>query len=288
MLRVAPDLERIAARLTAADLRAVDDDDDDMFAARSNPAFVDVYTEAGLMRALQEYGVVADLAARGLGDFEVHITRDDGFRHRLVITLPDGSRIMDLRVHLQERPLVGGEDVAVVVIDWLTMQNPRLSFSKERPRLPGQEHPGTGMGRKVQELLVLLCRRLGRDALVSVPERFHLAVLYRKIGFVAVNAADSVGVEAALIAGVQAGLSLTQLAWAVERGFVVDASGQRWAYTPHTLVCPVSGRLQRAARAMLSSVPAPGGAAGLTLRVDLDGLRASLCSDPVDGVEMIR
>lgn len=287
MLRVAPDLERIAARLTAADLRAVDDDDDDMFAARSNPAFVDVYTEAGLLRALHEYGVVSDLKARGLGDFEVRITRDDGFRHRLVLTLPDGSCVMDLRVHLQERPLVEGLEVAVVVIDWLTMQNPRLSFSPDRPRLPGQEHPGTGMGRKVQELLVLLCRRLGRDALVSVPERFHLAVLYRKIGFVAVNAADSAGVEAALHAGVASGLTLTQLAWAVERGFVLDATGARWAYTPHTLVCPVSGRLQRAARAMSSSGGARG-AAGLTLHIDLDGLRASLRNDPVDGVEMIR
>ncbi len=32
----------------------------------------------------------------------------------------------------------------VVSIEWLLMQNPRASFSLDRRRLPGQEHPGLG------------------------------------------------------------------------------------------------------------------------------------------------
>ena len=284
VLRVDPDLERIAARLTAAELRAGDDDDEDLFSARTQGAFVDVYSEVGLRRALQEYGVFDDLRARGFGDHELRITRDGHWRHRLEIILADGSRVMDLRLHLQEHKVKDGLAVAVVGINWLLMQHPHAAFSAAQPRLPGQEHPGTGMGRKVQGLLVLLCRRLGRDGLVSVPERFHLAVLYRRIGFSSVSAVDDVGIVAALAAADVAGLDLAQLAWAVERGFVRDQAGVPWVYSPHTLICPVSSRLQRVLRRSSS----PPGAAGLTLRVDLDGLRASLANDPVDGVASVR
>ena len=284
MLRVDPDLERIAAKLSSADLRVADDDDDDddLFSERTSPVFVDAYSEAGLKRAFVEYGVVDDLNARGLQGHRLQITREDGFRHRLEIFLDDGSRVMDLRLHLRERSVLRGKPVAVVAIDWLLMQDPRRPFSAANPRLPGQAHPGTGMGRKVQGLLVLLCRRLGRDGLVSVPERFHLSVLYRRIGFVPVVAADTAGVDAALAAADVAGISLAQLAWAVERGFVVDGAGAPWVYSPHTLICPVSSRLQRALRA---SSP---GAAAMTLHVDVAGLRASLANDPVDGVDSVR
>ncbi len=288
MLRVDPDLERIAMKLSSADLRvaADDDDDQDLFSARTSPVFVDAYSESGLKRAFVEYGVVDDLNARGLRDHHLKITREDGFHHRLEILLDDGSRVMDLRLHLRERSLLRGKPVAVVGIDWLLMQHPRLSFSPQRPRLPGQAHPGTGMGRKVQELLVLLCRRLGRDGLVSVPERFHLSVLYRRIGFVPVLAADTAGVDAALAAADVAGISLTQLAWAVERGFVVDTEGRPWVYAPHTLICPVSSRLQRALHH--DDAKRVAGAAAMTLHVDVDGLRASLANDPVDGVDSVR
>lgn len=306
MLRVAPDLERIAARLTAHDLRGHDDDDDDLFAARTAEAFVDTYSEQGLRRALTEYGVFDDLAARGLGDNELKITREDHYRHRLEITLLDGSPVMDMRLHLAEHSVgthvdkrvgtkgsgrgVDDKDavpVAVVLINWLLMQHPRQPFSSTRPRLPGQQHPGTGMGRKVQELLVLLCRRLGRDGLVSVPERFHLSVLYRRIGFFPAVVAETAGVDAALAAAIVAGISFDQLAWAVERGFVVDERGLPWVYTPHTLICPVSSRLQRLLRAQAAANASSSTSNAPLLRVDLDGLRASLANDPVDGVAQL-
>lgn len=185
-MRVDPALERIAARLTTADLCVNSGDTADLFDEDERP-FVDVYGVAGLQRVIHEFGLDEALRRRGLGDHHGVITRDDDFRHRMWFSLSEGSPIMDLRLHLQEAAVIHGDVVAVVVIDWLLMQHPRRCFSAERPRLPGQRHPGTGLRCVVHGLLVLLCRRLGRDGLVTVPERFHLAARYRRLGYAAVD-----------------------------------------------------------------------------------------------------
>jgi hypothetical protein len=279
MVRIDPALERIAARLTTAALRGHGDDDDDVFGQRSRP-FVDVYSVAGLRRVLDEYGMTAALEAQGLGDHELVISRQDDYRHRLEVRLTDGRPIMDVHLHLREAPVAGRPSVGVVVVEWLMMQNPRASFDARRPRLPGQAHPGTGLGRHVHSLLVLLCRRLGRDALLTVPERFHLAVLYRRVEYVPVDGSDDGGVAAALRAGEDAGLSMAGLAWAVERGFVRRFDGTPWSYAPVALICPVSPRLEQA----LARGNDDAGRRSLELCVDVDALQASLVEDPVPGL----
>jgi hypothetical protein len=164
------------------------------------------------------------------------------------------------------------------------MQNPRARFDAQRPRLPGQEHPGTGLGRQVHSLLVLLCRRLGRDALLTVPERFHLAVLYRRVEYVPIDAHDDVGLVAALQAGQEAGVSMAALAWAVERACVLRPDGSPWSYRPAALVCPVSPRLERALSqgALDDAAPPP-----LRLTVDVASLESSLARSPVPGLHTI-
>ncbi len=278
MVRVDPDLEAIASRLSSAELRA--GDDDDPFDEHSGP-FVDVYSVAGLQRVFQEYGVKEALASRDLGDHHLKITRDDPFRHRLQIVLDDGAPVMDMRLHLQESSsgALGDRPMTVVVVEWLLMQHPRRRFSPHKPRFPGQLYPGTGLGRLVHNLMILLCRRLGRDALVTVPERFHLAVLYRRIDYVAVDAADDVVVDAVLAAGDRAGVDLATLAWAIERGCVTDADGTAFVYEPHTLILPVSPRLERA----MSAKPKTTTAKAPHFVVDVAALKRSLAADPVDG-----
>jgi hypothetical protein len=291
MVRIDPALERIAARLTAADLRADSGDTSDLFEDDERP-FVDVYSVTGLRRVLQEYGLDEALRRKGLGDHTLRITREDDFRHRLELVLSDGQPVMDMRLHLREAAVTHGDPVAVVVVDWLLMQHPRQTFSAERPQLPGQRHPGTGLGRIVHGLLVLLCRRLGRDGLVTVPERFHLAALYRRLGYRAadVDMAADADVVAVMTAANDQGVSFVALAWAVERGLVFDDDGRPWRYAPHTRFCPVSARLERvltptpsttSTTSMMSSPPTP------HFHIDVDGLRRSLADDPVEGLTTI-
>jgi hypothetical protein len=67
-----------------------------------------------------------------------------------------------------------------LVLEWLTLQNPRLSFSEKRPPLPGQQHPGLGLRKKVVDIFVYLARLLRKDGLLAFPAYFHNAVLFSR------------------------------------------------------------------------------------------------------------
>jgi len=67
-----------------------------------------------------------------------------------------------------------------LVLEWLTLQNPLLSFSRKRPPLPGQEHPGLGLGRKVVDVFVYLARLTQKDGVLAFPAYFHNALLFAR------------------------------------------------------------------------------------------------------------
>jgi hypothetical protein len=284
--RVAAERERISRRLSSFVL--VDEPEGD-----ARVRFADYYSEAGLRRVFAAYGVDAALAARGLGDWRMRVERDDPFHHRLVLFVEDpddaAKRIADLRIHLCRTALPGDVDGAqwdVVAIEWLSMQNPRASFSAEKPRLPGQQRPGTGMGRLVHDLLVLMTRRLGRDALLNVPERPHLVELYLLAGWRFVDAAGAVPIRAALDAA--SALPFAHRAWAIERGFVVHEDGAPFVYRPLEMLLPVSERLEGAIDAgdgmlarLMRYVTGPDAP---RLRLDEAGFARSLVEDPVEGL----
>lgn len=293
MPHIDPHFERIARRLTTLELRQADGDDDtfDMEPGRAEGRaphlFVQAYTAAGIRAVLREYGIEEKMKEQGVGDYEVKISEEDPFHHRLEILLPEGEperHIADLRLHLSSLSLPGVEERAdVVVVEWLLMQNPRRTFSRERPRLPGQRYPGTGLGPEVAQLLVLLCRRIGRDGLLTAPEHYHLAELYAAAGWRAVGPQGERDVEEILRAARH--LPFAARAWAVERGFIRDEDDEPVAWVPHERVLAVSDKLERAL--------SPGGFLWLkrrrarirTLHVDLEGLRRSLVDDPVEGLD---
>ena len=67
-----------------------------------------------------------------------------------------------------------------LILDWLTLQNPRQSFSRKRPPLPGQEHPGLGLGRKVVDLFIYLAKLTRKDGILAFPAYFHNALLFSR------------------------------------------------------------------------------------------------------------
>lgn len=290
MTRVEPHFEEVARRLTMLQLMdpgpAAPQDGSDLFARGDR--FAHTYTEAGLRTAIHEYGLDEKMRALGITDYQLRITEEDPFRHRLEVLLDDASladaHVMDLRIHLTRVGLPGVEEHAdVVMIDWLLMQNPRASFTAERPRLPGQRYPGTGLGRDVAQLLFLLTRRVQREALIVVPERFHLAELYRRGGWRPINLDEEHALADVLYA--TRGLSFAARAWAVERGLVRDVDGAPFVYHPHERLLPISDRLEEALSPggflMLKEVLRP----ARPFAVDLDEVRRSLRADPVEGLD---
>ncbi len=71
-------------------------------------------------------------------------------------------------------------DYEFLILEWLTLQNPRLGFTRKRPPLPGQQHPGLGLRKKVVDIFVYLARLLRKDGLMAFPAYFHNALLFSR------------------------------------------------------------------------------------------------------------
>ncbi len=67
-----------------------------------------------------------------------------------------------------------------LIFEWLTLQNPLLSFSGDRTPLPGQKHPGLNLGKKVLDIFVYLARLTMKDGLMAYPAYFHNALLFSR------------------------------------------------------------------------------------------------------------
>lgn len=268
---------------------------------RTATSFLNFYSKDGLLYGMKAYGIHDKLVELGLADYELVVTREDAFHHRLEIFVAkdtsDEQRIMDLRVHLRQvawpdpdHEVHGGVTIPVLVIEWLAMQNPRARFGPDRPRLPGQLHPGTGLGRAMHNILIIMAERTAREAILNVPEHFHLAALYLRAGY----RYAAVEKEAELLAVLEAleDLPFAAAAWAVERGFVlVEENGRShpWRYVPEEMVLPLSSSLRRQLPGILDRL------AERVLYprkrrfiVDVEGLEASLREDPVEGLEGFR
>jgi hypothetical protein len=246
--RIRARFERIAARLSHTDLRALKDPDqllsaEDLHADawRRGTYFLGYYSAAGLERGLRAYGLHDRLAARGWSDLQLELDLRDRSDQRLRLR---GSGHGRDRVLLAEviahegtvslPPLVPGGDGAVpgelqvVVLEWMTLQSPGLPFPPSHPRLPGQRHPGLGVGAEVLELLYRMGLRLGKDALIAFPAYYHTAVLYR-VRFSFVSPED----EGRLLAYCRdlGHLPLAEASWAFELGCVRDrttGASVRW------------------------------------------------------------
>ncbi len=72
-------------------------------------------------------------------------------------------------------------NIPMLMIDWITLQNPKDSLSERYKHVPGQNYPGLGMIQKFYELITQMAKDLSVDALLAVPEYLHLAGIYSPV-----------------------------------------------------------------------------------------------------------
>lgn len=210
--------------------------------------FLDFYGVEGLRHAFDRYGIFGALARRGFEDVRVRTEADDD-RHLLFAEIElEGrtERLVELVVrrgmlvpHLDPGLPALAPRYRVLAVDWLLLRNPCASFSAARPRLPGQEHPGLGIGWRVMAMLTRAVWRLGLDALVTVPEHLHSAEHYAR-EMPCLDPAHRGHLEALLdLLRREHRLSTAQASWALEWGLVrsrADDSVVRW--TGELMVAP--------------------------------------------------
>lgn len=146
------------------------------------------YTDQGLRIALEKYGFFRDLERLGFHRLRIETRTEDPDEHlvRLWSTEPQiDEPLLELVVRRDFlRPQSALADrlrdshIPVLTVDWLLLQNPTTPFTAHRPPLPGQDHPGLGVGAQVLEMLRNICLRLDLGAIATVPSYFHNALFY--------------------------------------------------------------------------------------------------------------
>ncbi|AWV90325.1 hypothetical protein DN745_13700 [Bradymonas sediminis] len=146
------------------------------------------YTKEGLSLALERYGMNKDLRKRGFKEIRLELNLEDSEEQMLRIWSERPKIEEPLLELVASRTVLHFRDdfldattpafAPMLNIHWLLMQNPRSSFGPDRLPLPGQVHPGSGLGEQVMGLLTNTCRRLKLGGLVTVPAHFHNAIMY--------------------------------------------------------------------------------------------------------------
>jgi hypothetical protein len=147
--------------------------------------FLGRFTEAALERELDSAGILAALAERGHPEVRIVADATNG-EHRLRILPANGREpLVELRASeltcVVQEPVLRAQGVDLLYllsVHWLSLQNPGQPFRPERPPLPGQKHPGLGIGRRFYGRLMTWAHEWGKDALLNFPEYYHNAVFY--------------------------------------------------------------------------------------------------------------
>lgn len=154
-----------------------------------------MYSAEGLEFALHRYGVLPEVARLGYRDLRVAIDRTDvGERLRVLGRARDGDPrehlLIEMVLERQRIPcpptpgLDGsgpdGGGVPVLYVHWLTLRNPRASFTAGRPRLPGQDAPGLGLAPEASDLIGRIATRLGLAGVALRPSHYHVAYAARR------------------------------------------------------------------------------------------------------------
>lgn len=158
---------------------------------RGGSFFLGFYSQEGVKLALQKYGVYDLLERRGFHNIFTDVDTSDPYKHRVAL-YQESKRKKNLIVELVVRKYpftinlpydceFNGRNYTGLAIDWLLIQDINAHFTEERPRLPGQTHPGLGLSSVVLELLLIICWRLNLAGIINVPNHYHNAFLYSKI-----------------------------------------------------------------------------------------------------------
>ena len=150
-----------------------------LFGRVSAETLIEDLHRLGAVRALAERGYTglrAELASLPLGQEGLEITADH-------CDSSERQRLMELKAFWGHLPLPEGGPIAgcrALIWDWLELRDPMAEFPPDRPPLPGQTAPGLAMFHGLVEQMRAYVALTEAEALVTIPQYFHNAVLYQK------------------------------------------------------------------------------------------------------------
>jgi len=222
----------------------------DISGAKGTSLLLGKYTMREAEAVLRKRNFYKDARKRGLWpiDFELDSSQFPPLQ-RLVIYYkeknPDNV-IVDLKI--REGTFKTKKDFPLeitrskfLVLEWLTMQNPRVMFEKQKTPLPGQAHPGLSLGKKVVDLFSYVARLNKNRGIIAYPAYFHNALLFSRY-FDFVSPAKKAEVEE--IRRTFKKITFKELAWIVYLECLRDGEGKVYQWEAEEMLLPVDKKLE--------------------------------------------
>ncbi|XP_004365439.1 hypothetical protein CAOG_00568 [Capsaspora owczarzaki ATCC 30864] len=230
------------------------------------------YTRQAICAILEDDQIAAQLRERNFPQFHVKLDTSDIFVHKLFVVAnrqPHAPLLAEMYfrrlravdnfktfgAHSSTSPgvavvrsMTAFSDLDIIVLEWARMQDPNKSFSAEslKSLLPGQDAPGLGLGKQIDQLMLKLAERSKRDGLINVPLYFHNALFYSR-SYSFLNP-EFEGVFRTLVHDLHDDVrdkGLVKVAHAIVRGALkVAKTGQSVRWIGEEMILPVSKRLK--------------------------------------------
>jgi len=216
--------------------------------------FLGRFSEKDINNIMQSIGLIQHLDSLGFSEIHIDIDRDVNLISHCKLYWQDKipeNLLIDLRVSEHtflphERFFEEGFEIEpyhMILIEWLSAQNPRADFDPSRPQLPGQMKPGLGVLKYCFQLLYITASEVFKDGFLDIPTHMHGAMMYSK----AFKFFDPV--QEAILRAVMRDLrnySLSDISWGVITETIIDLDKDRPAvYDPGEQIHYVSKRMKK-------------------------------------------
>ncbi|MBS3819807.1 hypothetical protein KGY73_09945 [bacterium] len=162
----------------------------DLSRKRGSSLFLGKYSIQEVEAVLKKRNFLKEAQKRGLLPLKSHLNSSEFPLQRFQLfhkKKKPKNLIVDLKIKEgklnldPKRPwLASFSQFRYLILEWLTLQNPLQDFSSNQIPLPGQEHPGLSLGKKVMNLFVYLARLNRNDGILAYPAYFHNALLFSR------------------------------------------------------------------------------------------------------------
>ena len=229
------------------------DIDQQLVSDKRSSLFLGHYSIQQVEQGMRAVGIYSALARKGYSDLVLTTSADDRYTYRLhlyaatedpanligEVVLREG--IFTPKDHFVAEPRL--DRTRLLFIEWLLMQDVAGQFTLGRPQLPGQDHPGLGVGQAVVGLLGHMARALAVEGIINSPEYYHNAYFYkRKANFRFYNP-NRRGVMRALSRDLGL-MHLADRSWAIHLGCVRNKeTGEVFAWTPEEQIMAIGPAL---------------------------------------------
>jgi hypothetical protein len=224
------------------------------FANKKKKLFLNRFSQDEMLNISSEVGLVAHLNSKGYNNIMVEIDRDESLIHYFKMYFDEidpKNLIIDLRVSESRfvphdglfKSYRDSPTLDMIVIEWLSSQNPKNDFTDTKPQLPGQKKPGLGCLSFMMEMMYIVGKEVIKDGFMDIPDHMHGAIMYSK-KFKFFDPAH----EAILKAIIRdlSDYSLLDISWGMITGTIIEKhTGKPQDYDPAEQIFPVSSRIKK-------------------------------------------